>query len=86
MPELTVKKTKRSRERVARRCPNCKKYTIIQVVDSRTCKDGIRRRRACRQCKYRWRTIEVEWTEFCKLRKQIVLLKNMREFMGGSNA
>lgn len=38
-------------------CPKCK-HTETQVIDSRDCPDGVRRRRACLECRYRYTTYE----------------------------
>lgn len=38
-------------------CPRCKSGTT-QVIDSRDCADGIRRRRECTSCKHRFTTYE----------------------------
>jgi transcriptional regulator NrdR family protein len=42
---------------MALRCPKCGKTRNI-VVDTRTARDGIRRRRECQVCKYRYTTYE----------------------------
>ena len=38
-------------------CPQCK-HTETQVIDSRDCPDGVRRRRACLECHCRFTTYE----------------------------
>lgn len=38
-------------------CPKCK-HSESQVVDSRDCPEGVRRRRECLQCKHRFTTYE----------------------------
>lgn len=38
-------------------CPKCHEHST-QVLDSRDCSDGIRRRRRCQQCNFRFTTYE----------------------------
>ena len=44
------------------KCPKCSNTTLY-VLDSRSAEideyETVRRRRVCRQCKYRWTTIEI---------------------------
>ncbi len=39
------------------RCPECQSDRV-RVLDSRAAPGGVRRRRQCRVCRYRWSTIE----------------------------
>lgn len=44
------------------KCDKCGGRSL--VVDSRDLKEGLRRRRECRDCRWRWSTIEVETTDY----------------------
>ncbi len=60
------------------KCPRCKK-TDVKVVDSRTIKEGagVRRRRECIDCGYRFTTIE----EVLNLELKVVKKNSVREDM-----
>lgn len=61
-------------------CPNCgQSYTRILETDVR--KSYTRRRRACRECGYRWSTYEISALEFKALPKRDELLLGFDEII-----
>ncbi len=63
------------------KCPHCD-ADVVYVVDSRPAEvdqyKTIRRRRICRECKYRWSTIEVPLGER-RRHDAIKILSNIRD-------
>ena len=61
-----------------RNCPKCNSKSTVK--DSRPSSVGVRRRRACKKCKYRWTTYEIKEKLWKAAEKMLKVLYGKRIF------